>query len=58
MQKNLLLYTKGGAKFVARYCLSPAIVRSSQVAARLLALWNRSNFKKVYTTVFQFANII
>jgi hypothetical protein len=30
----------------------PPMVRSSQVAARLLALRNRSNFKKVYTGQF------
>jgi hypothetical protein len=49
LHKNLLLYTQGEEKFAARDCLSPAMVRSSQVAARRLALWNCSNFKKVYT---------
>jgi hypothetical protein len=36
---------QGEAKFAARYYLSPAMVRTSQVAARRLALRNRSNFK-------------
>ncbi len=48
VHKKLLLNTQDEAKFAARDCLSPAMVRTSQVAARLLALRNRSNFKKVY----------
>jgi hypothetical protein len=51
VHKNLLLYTQSEAKFAARVCLSPAMLRSSQVAARLLARRNRSNFKKAYTFI-------
>ena len=43
---------QGEAKFAARYYLSPAMVRTSQVAARLLALRNHSNLKKVYRLYF------
>ena len=49
VHKNLLLYTQDEAKFAARDFLYPAMVRTSQVAARQLALRNRNNFKKVYT---------
>jgi hypothetical protein len=52
MHKNLLLYTKGEAKFSGRYCLYPAMVRSSQVAARLLSLRNLTKGLQLTSYIF------